>query len=574
MGLFFNFNNTVNTNNILSSLSLSLSLACTLFYLYHYNDSGCLENEYNEATIAASPPPPTTATIRRNNSASNMYPNPRLTSATTPLMSMQSENGSSTSSSRHHNKGQQQTIECVLTNFVDFIMTRMSSKSSSSSSRSFIEFILADVVFAFAKAQKSTSPSNHHHHHHLTSIAERSTIVQSYSRHHYAKEIPTMILFYTYKNRGNHLHCQHRLQRLMKDDIHSMNLVLCQLIDYLWTQCCFIDRKHRKELLGKLQHPQAPQLHHQHHQHHQQQHIAAPPTKQILNIKDDKLSPETPQQHQHDKMVTDNHVQSSSNKKNAVVVYSSADDEKHTIDGEKIILQLNILKEGRYWKYLPKEEDDNDGDDGDDTNNHDSGRGHTSTSLYHSSAPQSVTYHEYETDKENVSYVSNQNPLQCRLLYEHGVEDREEEEEEDGNNDEENDEEEDHEFYDDDEDQTGMILDRRNNHGSIRPIYQCCVISGDPSHGGFCVVRVTDDGWLCSKKKSSTSRCNDMSVEEDGLQGPYLLRLPLKVGKLGREGMTISGIDLMKRLDNGILEPSNASEVCEVQTKLIGAIEP
>jgi hypothetical protein len=59
---------------------------------------------------------------------------------------------------------------------------------------------------------------------------------------------------------------------------------------------------------------------------------------------------------------------------------------------------------------------------------------------------------------------------------------------------------------------------------------------------GIVVRRVTKDGWWVSSSLVNGEDC-------------HILRLPSKLASLGRDGMKLFGMDLMKRRDNGVLEP-------------------
>ena len=472
------------------------------------------------------------------------------------------------------------TIEQVLTNFVDYMMmtTTIDSSSSSSSSqlkalsstmksRSFIEFILQDMVSTFIKAQKQRQKQS-----------LQNSMIQTYCRYHSAKEIiPRMILFYAHKNHLLLTTDGMKQHRRISDDIKTMLYIVHQLIDFICFNEGIIDRKQRKDLIHKLTQEQQQQpsqhrasdkinsmtskttttttnsskpklllqeSHHLHHyQHDNNEKIAATATTTTIA--------------HHSKKIDSSSSNSST---------TNAIDECYTMinsDGDKIIQQLNILKEGGYWRYLPKEEEDDEEAHGDDGNgpidgfygddNDESEENTTTTRMDQSSftsahSLMTMPYHairnEYGVDKENVSHLANQQEYnQWSSEQEDQLEEEDEEDEDDD----------DYEEY-----------DEFDNDDDSRRIFQCCVLSGSQSHGGgFSVVRVTEDGWICCSKKQSSNN------NVDG----HLLRLPSKVAKLGRVGMTISGIDLMKRSDNGILEPcSSATERSGMETKLYGVI--
>ena len=77
---------------------------------------------------------------------------------------------------------------------------------------------------------------------------------------------------------------------------------------------------------------------------------------------------------------------------------------------------------------------------------------------------------------------------------------------------------------------------------------------------GFRVHAITEDGWMCCLEELAPSvckkNCNALADEPCATQQTLvLLHLPTKVAALGRQGMFVSGMDLMKRRDNGVLEP-------------------
>jgi len=79
--------------------------------------------------------------------------------------------------------------------------------------------------------------------------------------------------------------------------------------------------------------------------------------------------------------------------------------------------------------------------------------------------------------------------------------------------------------------------------------------------GGFYIQKITGDGWICSDQLYDKNNINDDDGQQDTqthqLSTLPLLRLPKKVTALGQEGMYIEDIDLMKRRDNGTIEPCN-----------------
>ncbi|KAG7362031.1 hypothetical protein IV203_025697 [Nitzschia inconspicua] len=207
------------------------------------------------------------------------------------------------------------------------------------------------------------------------------------------------------------------------------------------------------------------------------------------------------------------------------------------IDQAKILHHLRVLKNGGYWQYLPKEEDNSpavadDGvlreqSDSDDTSDL-VGESDTRSSRRHGDLSSQVA-RDGVGNKENISHLVNRKQLRNRVS----------ENELDHHDDEDDDPEE-----DEDHDDVLNAVDNHNDRFGI--VHSMCVLSAQPQ--GIVVRRVTDDGWMMASSLDTTT-----------VEASCLLRLPSKVASLGRDGMTIFGMDVMKRKDNGALEPVPSS---------------
>ena len=191
---------------------------------------------------------------------------------------------------------------------------------------------------------------------------------------------------------------------------------------------------------------------------------------------------------------------------------NDTEDASDLIDSNKIFRQLNILKRGGYWKHLMGEGglENVCNDDGD---------------VYEKEENRI----RKEENKENLPRASHPNiqitnSSQGEWSYEEDDSIEEEEEEEalhrNGVS----------TFV-------GSALVANSKHGMVDgPV-------------GFQVHEITEDGWMCGHWHGAT-------YPIDTAQQPLLLfHLPDRVAALGRIGMVIGGIDLMKRRDNGALEP-------------------
>lgn len=189
---------------------------------------------------------------------------------------------------------------------------------------------------------------------------------------------------------------------------------------------------------------------------------------------------------------------------------NDTEDTSDLIDSNKIFRQLNILKRGGYWKHL----------------------------VMGGSVPEHVCYDDgdvYEEEQNRIRKEENKenlpraghpniqitNSSQGEWSYEEDDFIQEEEE-----------------FHSNGVGPfVGSALVTNSKHGMVDgPV-------------GFRVHEITEDGWMCS-------HCHGAIGPSNTSQHPLLLfHLPDRVATLGRMGMVISGIDLMKRRDNGALEP-------------------
>jgi hypothetical protein len=200
-----------------------------------------------------------------------------------------------------------------------------------------------------------------------------------------------------------------------------------------------------------------------------------------------------------------------------------------SIDNVTIFRQLSILKRGGYWKHLQREEE----------------------------------YREETT------------PQQSWRIYDGG---KDENKENAANDDIDEDDNDDDDDDDEEEIDDGYLVEYAFNTDRVD--------LGGPH--GFYIHAITEDGWVCSDDRLRDNDDDvDVDVNDDDQQyecegearrrrrrrqnvqqqlstlpsssssSTLLLRLPKKVASLGREGMFIIGINLMKRRDNGAVEPCN-----------------
>ena len=116
--------------------------------------------------------------------------------------------------------------------------------------------------------------------------------------------------------------------------------------------------------------------------------------------------------------------------------------------------------------------------------------------------------------------------------------------------------------YDDDEEDEDDYEEEDTFDESTNPFVGCAFTTDRVDFGvpiGFYVHAVTEDGWVCSEGLRDN---NDVGEHEEcGEEGRpkklLLLRLPSKVAAIGRQGMYVQHVDLMKRQDNGAVEPCN-----------------
>mmetsp|Transcript_12802 Transcript_12802/g.22318 ORF Transcript_12802/g.22318 Transcript_12802/m.22318 type:complete len:471 (+) Transcript_12802:236-1648(+) len=459
-------------------------------------------------------------------------------------------------------KNEKHSIESVLTSFVDSVTTQRATSdrfclpASRSSihhnimtprtggilaSRALIESILEDMVLKFVQGREAlanvscsgrgnnnTNNNNLHH------------IVKSYVQTHPAKEIPGIAMYYGYvsmaKSSSRSLNCP--IQQQQKHHPHLVNMVLNKLVDFLCLKTPVLDARQRKELKGKL-HAYLCSNSPRGNINTANSTANTSSTNTCIALNPSFRAPQGNISSKHD-INSRSSFDSSDNNKGS---NNSNDENSKQLDDLKILQLLNVLKEGGYWKYLPKEHDDG-GDDGgvemdfitgtSSTTSH--GEERQRQQHHHHQQHHNDDYDDYETNKENCSSYGNrtddamtsQDP---RWTMEEVNDDEEEDDEEDD-------------------------ADTDNDCA-----FCACVLSSSSDHDGFYVRKVTDDGWLCSGTPGN-------SVDEDC----HLLRLPLKLAKLGKDGMRISGIDLMQRSNNGVLEPCNTSEDDADSRRLFGTI--
>ena len=171
------------------------------------------------------------------------------------------------------------------------------------------------------------------------------------------------------------------------------------------------------------------------------------------------------------------------------------------IRSEKIFEQLNILKRGGYWKHLlmGNMQERFDGQD---------------EERFEYGGP--ANNFSQKENKENIPYARHPN---ARPRYSrHGTTSNEE----DGD----------------------YIEEEELWHNSLGQFVGSVIASNsknDTVGVSFRVHDITEEGWMCFLERKE--------------QSMFLLRLPAKVAALGKEGMLVMGVDLMKRRDNGVLEP-------------------
>ncbi len=171
------------------------------------------------------------------------------------------------------------------------------------------------------------------------------------------------------------------------------------------------------------------------------------------------------------------------------------------ITSEKIFEQLNVLKRGGYWKHLISGDMQEAFDDQDEAN---------------SEYGETPNYFRRKENKENISYASHPNTWSSYSS--HGTTD-----------------------YEEDEDSRE---EEESHHNGLGPFVGSVITSdskGDTIGVRFRVCSITEEGWMCGLERKEQSK--------------FLLHLPPKVAALGKQGMLVKGVDLMKRRDNGILEP-------------------
>jgi hypothetical protein len=188
--------------------------------------------------------------------------------------------------------------------------------------------------------------------------------------------------------------------------------------------------------------------------------------------------------------------------------------ENDAIDHGKIVQQMSILKKGDYWKHLPSEGTE----------------GGISSDF---ALPPSVDEDEEDEEDVNEPFVDKENiPHLRNRLDVHAHDD-------DGNGDLDLE----YELRPNGTIGSREMVVAEESNGFLTRILP--LFSSSDSQCTFFVKKVTDDGWFCA------------SSQEEQEASCHLLRLPSKVAKLGCNGMSITGITLMKRRDNGVLEPCN-----------------
>ncbi len=214
------------------------------------------------------------------------------------------------------------------------------------------------------------------------------------------------------------------------------------------------------------------------------------------------------------------------------------EDTSEVIDKEKIFQQLNILKRGGYWKHLSGNCRGGEFSDGDDIWHH-----------------EDIFIHEDRLDrkrkdenKENGRQARHPN-IQIMSSAQEEVDFREEEE-----------------FH---RNSVGPFV------GSALTVNSKISMMDGPI--GFRIIEITEDGWMCCLDRFWHCVCNinkHHAVDSSGIlrQALVLLYLPRRVAALGRQGMVISDIDLMKRRDNGALEPHTHNSSIRSINPLVGRI--
>eukprot|EP00532_Pseudo-nitzschia_australis_P015822 CAMPEP_0168255824 /NCGR_PEP_ID=MMETSP0141_2-20121125/5463_1 /TAXON_ID=44445 /ORGANISM="Pseudo-nitzschia australis, Strain 10249 10 AB" /LENGTH=427 /DNA_ID=CAMNT_0008192355 /DNA_START=122 /DNA_END=1406 /DNA_ORIENTATION=- len=190
--------------------------------------------------------------------------------------------------------------------------------------------------------------------------------------------------------------------------------------------------------------------------------------------------------------------------------------------------QLNVLKQGGYWEHLPREE------------------GHQEAIKGTWEQKEGVTegrhnFSRKDDNKENVSRHYHPNtPVPYNIRDESP---RYWSDEDD----------------DDEEHYWGETEMNRNRFNAfIGSAFTNQLDVGEPI--GFYVFEITEEGWMCSDLRNNNNdddSDNDKDIGKNRHQTMLLLRLPSKVTALGWRGMYIQGIDLMRRRNNGVLEPCN-----------------
>jgi hypothetical protein len=232
------------------------------------------------------------------------------------------------------------------------------------------------------------------------------------------------------------------------------------------------------------------------------------------------------------------------------------------VDGDKIIHQLSVLKAGGYWKYLSSSGGDgielghySDVEDNTDGTNHQSYN--SNNEAKENSRPVFGNLHNDGGSRGirggNRTWRRRNRTMTNPSRYE-------------PDNDDDDDDDEDEQYGNDDDDDNTSSIDSDNHttrSTAASTFLAGCVLSGTSTvhcTNGFFVTKVTGDGWLCARAVPLESDSCTTSTCADSIP-TYLLRLPWKVARLGRDGMSINGIDLRQRRDNGALEPCNTTSL-------------
>eukprot|EP00536_Pseudo-nitzschia_multiseries_P012200 jgi/Psemu1/31204/gm1.31204_g len=212
---------------------------------------------------------------------------------------------------------------------------------------------------------------------------------------------------------------------------------------------------------------------------------------------------------------------------------------KDSIDSEMIFRQLNVLKQGGYWEHLPREEDHQESTP--DLYNREETINGEVQAFVHEDENKENSRRNYHPNR-NVQY-SNSGEILTNINDDNGEvgdEDENEDEDEQGG------------------DEYGG--EREMDIGGTSVFVGSAFINGfgGAEPVGFYVDEITGDGWICSKfrqGKKKNSFNDDEDIGEREHHSKLLLRLPSKVALLGRLGMHVQGVNLLKRRDNGVVEP-------------------